>query len=367
METMNFTIDRNKNYINFLADGKNKPYVFDINTGVLYSLQSKPLKNLPPKFKNCLDECSRKGNDMVLALMHRMIESPGYYYNHWGFALSMFADCTNLLMIADKLNSLGYKYHDYSDVDKNNLVTVEKNFKTFVKCYNEDNSLTIYSFVQEYYPSIWAKEHNIEINEIFTLDLIKYLLKRNYTDSQLKYIIATICRGACYYYMNDNETFDYWYLFSKFNEYFEMCEALNIPYEKDFFRGYINAKRMYLIAKTEIDNKAIIENYKGLNLFYEDENFTVVIPQSTEDFKDEATQQHNCVYSCYLEEVVNHRTNVVFIRKKDNIEKSHITCEVSNNGKIRQYFLSCNRSIKADSIEGDFYNKYSAWLKENWV
>lgn len=367
METMNFTINRNKNYINFLANGKNKPYVFDINTGVLYSLQSKPLKNLPPKFRTCLDECDGKGNDMVLALMREMVECPYYFQNGWKFSLSMFTNYTNLLMIADKLNSLGYKYHNRLDVDKNNLVTIEKNFKMFVKYYNEDNSLTIYSFIQECYPSIWAKEHNIEINEIFTLNFIKYLLKRNYTDLQLNYIITTICRGACYYYINDDESFEYWYLIPKFDEYFEMCEKLNIPYEKDFFRGYINAKRMYLVAKTEIDNKAIIDNYKGLNLFYEDENFTVIIPQSTEDFKDEATQQHNCVYSCYLKEVVTHKTNVVFIRRKDNIEKSHITCEVSNNGKIKQYLLSCNRTVKADTLEREFYYKYAEWLKENWV
>lgn len=364
---MDFAINRDKNYINFLANGKNKPYVFDINTGVLYSLQSKPLKNLPPKFKSCLNECSGKGSDMVLALMHNMVESSGYYQNHWGFSLSTFADCAELLMTADKLNSLGYKFHNYADVDKKNLVTIAKNFKAFAKYYNEDNSVTIYSFIQEYYPSIWAKEHNIEMNEIFTIDFVKYLSDKNYTDTQLKYIINTVCRGGCYYYTDDNGRFDYWYLISKINEYFKMCEALNINYEKDFFRGYINAKRMYLVAKTEIDDRAIVENYKGLNLSYEDENFTVIIPQCTEDFKNEATQQNNCVYSCYLKEVVQHKTNVVFIRKKDNITKSYITCEVSNKGNIRQYYLSHNRRVEANTIEREFYYKYAEWLKENWV
>lgn len=364
---MDFTINRDKNYINFLANGKKKPYVFDINTGVLYSLQSKPLKNLPPKFRSCLDECSGKGNDMVLALMREIIELPHCFQNRWAFSLSMFTDCTNLLMVADKLNSLGYKYHNYTDVNRDNLITIEKNFKTFVKCYNEDNNLTISTFVEEYYPSIWAKEHNIEINEIFTISFVRYLLDKNYTDTQLKYIINTICRGGCYYYMDENGRFDSWCLLTKFNEYFEMCKALNINYEKDFFRGYINARRMYLVAKTEIDNKAIIDNYKGLNLFYEDENFTVVIPQSTEDFKNEATQQSNCVYSCYLKDVVQHKTNVVFIRKKDDITKSYITCEVSNSGQIRQYYLSHNRIVIAGTIEKEFYHKYATWLKENWV
>lgn len=365
---MDFTIERNKNYINFLANGKTKPYVFDINTGILYSLQSKPLKNLPPKFKGCLFDSNLPGNDMVLALMHRIINSPyDFNRNNWHFTVSMFADYTNLFTVADKLNSLGYKYHNYSDTQYNNLITVEKYFKTFVKYYNEDNTITISDFVRQYYPRFWAEEHNIEINEVFTLDFIKTLLSKNYTEKQLNYIINTICRGACYYYMDNEGEFDYWYIIAKFNEYFEMCDKLEVSYEKDFFRGFINAKRMYLVAKQEIDNQSIIDNYKSRNLFFEDDNFTIVIPQSTDDFKNEATQQHNCVYSCYMSEVVKHNTNVVFIRKKNDIEHSYITCEVDNKGKIRQFLLTYNQRVKANTIEKEFYDKYSTWLKENWV
>lgn len=367
METKYFTIDRNKNLISFLANGKTKPYVFDINTGILYSLQEKPLKNLPPRFKTCLSECSNSGADMVLALMHEMVESPYQFENNWRFSISMFTEHANLLLVADKLNSLGYKYHNYADTKYRSLITIEQNFKAFIKCYNEDNSITIYEFLEEYYPTIWAREHNIEINEVFTTDFIKYLLGRNYTEKQLNYIINTICRGACYYYTDADGYYDYYYLCSKFNEYFQMCEVLNLDYEKDFFRGFINARRMYLVHKTDVDNMAIVNNYKKHNFFYEDENFTVVIPQTTEDFKNEATQQHNCVYSCYLRQVVEHRTNVVFIRKKDDVTKSYITCEVNNKGKIKQFLLRFNTRIKSNTIEYDFYHKYAIWLEENWV
>ena len=68
-----------------------------------------------------------------------------------------------------------------------------------------------------------------------------------------------------------------------------------------------------------------------------------------------------------MRDVVNHKTNVVFIRKKDNVEKSHITCEISNNGNIRQYLLAYNQRVEANTPEREFYYKYAEWLKENWV
>lgn len=363
---MDFTINRDKNYINFLANGKKKPYVFDINTGILYSLQSKPLKNLPPKMKNCLYEC--KTNDMVFALMHQMMNIPYYYGDNWNFNLSLFATHAELFKVADKLNSLGYKYKNASDINMSNLTVISEHFKVFVKYFNEDNNTRVSHFVENIYPHIWAKEHNIEINEVFTLDFVKQLLNSSFTTEQIDYIVRCVCRGVGYYFMrNDIERIDYWSMLDKFKTYFGMCKKMNLAYEKDFFRGYINATRMYQVYKLHIDNEAIIDNYKNRNFCFEDENFVVVVPQTVEDFRDEAVQQDNCVYSCYMRDVVNHKTNVVFIRKKDNVEKSYITCEISNNGNIRQYLLAYNQRVEANTPEREFYYKYAEWLKENWV
>lgn len=363
---MDFTISRNKNYINFLANDKKKPYVFDINTGVLYSLQSKPLKNVPPKIKTCIHECRAK--DMVFALMSRIIDTP-YNYNNdsWNFNLSLFTTYSELFKIADKLNSLGYKYKAYSDIDKNNLTVINEHFKTFVKYFNEDNEIRISDFIEDIYPLIWAKEHNIEINEIFTIGLIRKLLNSSYTTEQINYIVRCLHRGINYYFTNSSGSFDHWSMLNKFDSYFDMCQKMNLTYEKDFFRSYINVNRMYQTYRLHLDNEAIIDNYKNRNLHFEDENFTVVIPQTVDDFYNEATQQNNCVYSCYMRDVVEHQTNVVFIRKKDNIEKSYITCEVTNNGVIRQYLLKHNQRVEPNTPEREFYYKYAEWLKENWV
>ena len=44
------------------------------------------------------------------------------------------------------------------------------------------------------------------------------------------------------------------------------------------------------------------------------------------DLIDEGTQQHNCVGSYYNQSIANGEDFIFFIRKKDNLEKSYITC-----------------------------------------
>jgi hypothetical protein len=93
----------------------------------------------------------------------------------------------------------------------------------------------------------------------------------------------------------------------------------------------------------------------------------VVVPQTTEDFKNEALAMNNCVYNMYLRRVVDGSTNVVFIRKKSNPTKSYITCEVTNSGKIWQFYLANNERVARNSKESDFRNAYQKWLDENWA
>ena len=100
-------------------------------------------------------------------------------------------------------------------------------------------------------------------------------------------------------------------------------------------------------------------------LKFENEIFTVVIPKTTEDFFNEAQTQQNCVYSMYLDKVIQGTTNVVFIRRKDDIEKSLITCEVSNNGNIIQYLKKYNSS-NLNEDETEFKKLYKTHLSNTW-
>lgn len=364
---MEFEVTKDKNLISFLGEGKNKPYVFDINTGVLYSLRSQPLRNMPSTLQGYLNRHNE--NNPILFLMSRMIDHVYSFSGTHSFHCDVYTNNVNLFLIADKLNSIGYTITsaDYCNFYPSTLEVIGENFKEFAKYFAENEDVTIGSFINNEMPSIWARNHNIEVNEIFTIRFINNLMSSNYSTEQLNYLIHAICRGVVYYYTDNRGEIDHWSLLRDFDEYFRLCEVLEIKYEKDFFRGVINAKRMYITYRKEFDAKALKKNYEKHNFNFESEDFVIVIPQTAEDFKDEATQQNNCVYSCYLEEVINGKTSVVFIRKKDNPQKSFITCEVNNRGQIRQYLYRFNNNVRDKSTkEYQFKIDFQNWLNENW-
>lgn len=68
----------------------------------------------------------------------------------------------------------------------------------------------------------------------------------------------------------------------------------------------------------------------------------VVVPETYEEFADEAKQQHNCVAG-YYDAVQNGKTNVCFIRSKNEKQNSLLTCEVSNSGDIVQFLAKNNK------------------------
>ena len=364
---MEFTVTKDKNLISFLGEGKSKPYVFDVNTGILYSMRSQPLKNLPSTLQGYLNRHNE--DNPILFLMRKMVDNVYSFGATWSFRCNIYTTNANLFVIADKLNSIGYtiKPSDYSSFYSEPLKTIDDNFKEFAKYYAETENASIHSFISDMMPTLWAKKHGIEINEVFTLDFVNRIQRENYTETQIKYIVNAVRRGALYFYMDNRGNFCYWDFLNDFGEYFRICDTLELKYEKDFFRGMINARRTYITYKKEFSAKAIQKNYEKHNFNFETDDFIVVIPQTADDFKNEAEQQRNCVYSCYLDAVINGDTNVVFIRKKDSPEKSFITCEISHNGQIRQYLYRHNQGVyDNDSKEYQFRLDYQKWLNENW-
>ena len=364
---MTFTISREKNIISFLAEGKSKSYDFDINTGILYSLADKPLKNFPSGFKTCVSE--HREDDIILFTMYEMLNSTYKWNNGWSFKLADFQKPAQFLMIADRLNSIGYTRveRDKWRYSSAMLSMINEHFKDFVKYVKEEEEPTLEHFCENVYPALWAEAHGIEMNEVIDAEFIKAIMSQEWTAEQIEYLIKCIRRGVPYFYMYDDGRIDKYAFRQDLRNYMLRCEALDMKYDKDFFRGVALSKRMYQTHKAEIDNKAIEEQYKKHDFIFEDDNFIVVVPQTTDDFKNEALAMNNCVYNMYMRRVVEGSTNVVFIRKKSNPTKSYITCEVTNNGKIWQFYLANNRSVDRNSKENDFRHAYQKWLNENWA
>ena len=92
------------------------------------------------------------------------------------------------------------------------------------------------------------------------------------------------------------------------------------------------------------------------------------MPTVAKEFEAEANYQQNCVYRVYYPKVLNHKTHIVFIRRKTEPEKPYITCEVNNYGQIAQYLTRFNERVKLETDELGFQFKaiYANYLSEHF-
>lgn len=103
-------------------------------------------------------------------------------------------------------------------------------------------------------------------------------------------------------------------------------------------------------------------------LFFEDEYLQTIIPITCEEFTKESERQHNCLAIWHYDKrVIKGHCNIVFIRKKNNLNKNYITCEINPNGDIVQWFFKSNNNCnECGNDESNFKNKYQEYLKSIW-
>lgn len=152
------------------------------------------------------------------------------------------------------------------------------------------------------------------------------------------------------------------YIYPYISRYIQLCNLLHHE------RTYKNLFQSICMMEKERDlmaDKFCLEYQKKAPLFFEDENFTVLIPTTADEFKKEADCQQNCVFRLYYPKVRECETHVVFIRKKSDINTPYITCEVNNNGKIVQYLTRFNEHVTDDNAKA-FGIAYQNYLHEHF-
>lgn len=152
------------------------------------------------------------------------------------------------------------------------------------------------------------------------------------------------------------------YICSYIFRYIQLC---NLLHHERTYKNLFQSICMMEKEKELMADKLYLEYQKKAPLFFEDENFTVLIPTTTDEFKEEADYQQNCVFHLYYPRVRNCETHVVFIRKKSDINTPYITCEVNNAGKIVQYLTRFNRNVTDDNAKA-FGIAYQEYLHEHF-
>ena len=360
-----FTHDRG--IVEFTDHDAEKTYRFNINSGEFTNLNTgKPVKGCPVGFGKFIENYC--GDDLIVRLMYQVRQNARAYglpTGNNGYLLRDFTALTqiaNFFVLLDKAQSLGATVgHRYWRVlDPTSLEELAKYFKDFAKYCRENDNPTICDFFENGGAVYFAARNNLGKYHLSD-DALNYLYEHRYelSDDKIQYAAYYMARGL--YEFTGCSTIGY------LRQFFSLCDKLGVePPKEDFYRSFINFKREYEMRKKEIDAAALTRNYNSKRnaLTFEMGDYCVVIPQTSDDFKQEADSQHNCVFSTYLSQVVEGKTHVVFIRRKDALDKSVITCEV-RNGYINQFLERYNcRPTDNDLLA--FRDAYQRHLADNW-
>ena len=158
---------------------------------------------------------------------------------------------------------------------------------------------------------------------------------------------------------------DMYYLLRELEDYARMMSTISPRYEKyprNFLTTHKIACRNYNRLKKEFSEEIFRSR---INKDYECSfgEYIFKYPASTQDIKDEAVSQNNCVAS-YIDEVIDGRCHILFLRKKNKPDESLVTIEVRNNRIVQAKRRFNEDATSEDQKAIDAFNKKFANKKE---
>ena len=348
------SIIKDKNIITMIIDhnGTERTYVLDINKSCLTNSRGREINTKPQGFVSTNYELSRELHEFektftVLGYILRRVQSN--YMN--------MREVYKYLPIAEKIDVLGIKELGKSIATYECISTLSRikeiGLKPFLDWAKEKDYCFAHrefsQFVEEMKLYAIIPKEKVEKLDTFSKHIITSIISHTHIErfsKHYKRILYYIENDHYIKYMKHNgNAYDVARIFRYMIKYATDLEC-EIPKGKNLFETYNMLEKNYEVWKDTKDNKVLAENQNKSYLNFACGNYVVVVPTTVEEFRKEAFEQGNCVYSTYLSYVVEGKTNVVFIRKADQIDKTFITCEVAKNGIINQYLLAHNRRVE---------------------
>lgn len=148
------------------------------------------------------------------------------------------------------------------------------------------------------------------------------------------------------------------YLMKELYDYARMMSEISPKFDKyprNFLTTHKIAIRNYNRLKHEFDEELFRKQvHKGYEYKFKD--YCFIYPNSTQEIKDEAVQQNNCVAS-YINNVINGDCHIMFLRKLNALNHSLVTIEIRNN-QIVQAKRRFNDPVTSEDQEAiDAWNK----------
>lgn len=361
-------VTKEKNFIIFTND-ENKAVRLDINTGIMYGVSGKPLKRMNAEVATYLRNVSANRCMLVLRVF-----TDNYWTINDMYCNKIKGNYLEVLQMLDKFQSIGYNFKDRNSVRNLSKVEFNKYFAKFSKAFKNDNTITYSDFIEETKKQDFLIKNKINLeNPYLTEEVIQFVkgMNNGYTPKQIKFLINVLTYGRLYDSFYSIQDLGIYRLKSVLRKYLELCELLEADFdEKNPIKhlGLLNV--LYQQRKDELMGKKLetVQMRKKEALTFEWGEYFVKIPTTVEEFRKEGENNRNCVAG-YTNYVSNGDCFVVFIRKKDEPDKSVITCEISMNGSIRQFNAYCNKAINSEKSDKTLYDlrlAYQEHLYEHW-
>lgn len=242
----------------------------------------------------------------------------------------------------------------------------------FCKKYNFTLTKDLWNFYVEY-PTIVNTIYNIsfdDLNEIKNnFGKAVFIGYTDWRNNKFIYYFAELVTKYRYNTINLINYIDYLITYeglrddivSEIYDYAKMSSKLSPKFDKyprHFLSIHTIACRNYNRLKEYFDEQAFIERI-DTSMEYTYGDYQFIYPKSTQEIKDEAVQQNNCVAS-YIKKVIDGECDILFLRKKNDIDHSLVTIEVRNN-QIVQAKRKFNNDVL--SSEQEAIDKWNEWRK----
>jgi hypothetical protein len=368
------TIMKDKQYICYTTDD-NKTYKYDLTNFHWLGIKGSPIRSTPPRFKETL-MCSNRSQSHLMLYLYDLVQWYGA-----SRLIVLDASRRKALSVCERLDAcnIPVERNSLSDYRYSFLFENWTKFIQFRKEKLEANpnvSFSLDALVSSLLDKI-EEEKKLKRRAIFkesTQGMTERQAKifNDWLDAfETQYTSHEHC--VCAYYIKQ-PWFNLMYTHISWRSAKELLitmldftHKLNVPAEKnqDFFRYLMELEKTYNAQKEAYDLKAFTSHYEkyAKALTFEWEEYTVVLPTKPQDIITEGQRQRNCVGG-YTERVINGREHIVFIRKKNDVDKNYITCEIYDNGKIGQFYRACNGSPDHRDIK--FQYAYAQHLSALW-
>jgi len=379
-------ITKEKNFINFEAE-ENKVYRMDINTGDIIGLRGKPLVTMPKAINIALT-----GAEYGIFALTPLISEVGSYSG--GIHMDTIKRYLPLMQLLDALQSVGYvpsdtetdgvkwscgrakslRPHELKSVNPHEFLKWAEKRKE--EGYGTNfNSLAIYAIevIDEKKKSLFnpKTEREAEILEtIFKREILAYT-SYDILEKELEFykLIFKMYSQNKFYEIDKNYDISSPYRSSTglnickniANQIITICNAWEKPLPtKDPYRFYVDNIESYKLWQEKEKDKIFEVNQLKKDLTFTYGEFTVVIPTKTMDLVEEGEKMHHCVGNgTYAQGVINGIYNIVFIRRKDDVNTPYITAQIYKDGTYGGYYKAWDRRI---DLPEDFEFK-TAYLK----